>query len=311
MKRLLLTSSLFAAMAVMFTSCLKDKGFENGTYGINDPDTAPPGVGFPLSVKKDFLNTVGVNVSTSTQPVNGVVYVTLLAGQVASSDVHVTIALNDALRTAYNAANNPDLVLLPASLYNLSTTITIPAGQRNAQIPINVLNTTTLDPNSAYAIGITITGVDGGYSVADNLKNLLIKFNVKNQYHGEYESTGYFYHPSSPRPLHEDKEVLTSGANSVDVYLGDLGTAGYVGRFTVDPVTNNLTITPAPGAQGAPYTQFNSALPSTNPGYTPGWAGSALCVNKYDPATKTFFVRYGYVGGTGWRVTEEHIVKYP
>jgi hypothetical protein len=309
MKKILITTTLFAALAVLFTSCLKDKGFDNGTYGINDPDTQPPGVGFPLSAKSQFLNTIGINVSATAQAVNGIVYVKLNTGNAASSDVHVTLSINDALRTAYNAVNSPTIDLMPAALYSMALTVTIPAGQINAEIPINVFNTTTLDPNKTYGIGITITAVDGGYTIANNLKNLLVNFSIKNKYHGVYDATGYVYHPAVPRAVSEVKNVLTSGANSVDVFLGDLGTSGYIGRFTVDPVTNNLTIVAAPGASGAPYTQFNAGLPATLPGYTPQWGGSGLCNNTYNPANKTFYVRYGYVGGTGWRVTEEHITK--
>lgn len=310
MKRILFTMSLFAVLAVMFSSCLKDKGFNNGLYGINDPDTQPPGVGFPLSAKANNKNTAGVNVSATVQAINGIVYVNLLTGAPASQDVHVTIAVNDALRTAYNAANNPDLELLPTALYNMATTITIPAGARNAQIPINITNTTTLDPNKAYGLGITITGVDGGYTVAANLKNLLVEITVKNQYHGEYISNGYLYHPASARTIVDlHKDGTTSGANSIDIDFGDLGPQGYRGRLAVDPTTNKVTATAAPGAANAPYTQFDAALPSTAPGYTPAWAGSALCTNVYNPANRTFYIRYGYMGATGWRVAEEHLVR--
>ncbi|SDS92336.1 hypothetical protein SAMN05216490_2100 [Mucilaginibacter mallensis] len=129
-----------------------------------------------------------------------------------------------------------------------------------------------------------------------------------NKYEGPYTSNGYFYHPSDPRAITNlVKSVLTSGPNSVIVDLGDLGSSGYQAVFTIDPATNNVTITAAPGAGGAPYTMFTSGLPTTNPGYTPQWAGSAACNNTYDPATKTFHVRYGYLGSTGWRVTEEAI----
>lgn len=306
MKRILFTTSLFAVMAVLFTSCLKDKGFDNGLYGINDPDTQPPGVGFPLSAKPNNKNTAGVNVSTTAQAINGVVYVNLLTGAPAASDVHVTIAINDALRTAYNAANNPDLDPLTAAQFSVGTTITIPAGARNAQIPINITNSSLLDPNKVYGIGLTITAVDGGYTVAANLKNLLVEVTVKNQYHADYNSIGYFYHPSAPRPMNLVKSATTSGATSVDIDLGDLGAAGYRYRADVNPVTNKVTLSPAPGAAGGTYTQMDTGLPTSAPGYTPSWAGSGLCNNTYNPATKTFFIRIGYVGGTGWRVSEEH-----
>jgi len=131
---------------------------------------------------------------------------------------------------------------------------------------------------------------------------------VINKYEGSYTSNGYFYHPSNPRAITAlAKSVLTSDPNSVTVDLGDLGANGYSAIFTVDPSTNNVSIVAAPSAGGAPYTMFTNGLPTTNPGYTAQWAGSASCNNTYDPVTKTFYVRYGYLGATGWRVTEEAI----
>ncbi len=132
---------------------------------------------------------------------------------------------------------------------------------------------------------------------------------VINKYEGTYTANGYFYHPSSPRDIAGmNKYLSSSDANSVTVELGDLGGSGYFALLTVNS-DNSLTITPAPGAAGAPYTMFTSGLPTSNPGYTAQWSGSSSCNNRYDPATKTFYVRYGYLGGTGWRVTEEKIVK--
>lgn len=135
-----------------------------------------------------------------------------------------------------------------------------------------------------------------------------------NKYEGAYTSNGYLYHPSSPRDITNlVKNVLTASgpdsANSVIVDLGDLGSSGYAALITIDPNTNQLTIVAAPGAGGAPYTMFTSGLPTTDPGYTAQWPGSASCNNTYDPATKTFYVRYGYMGASGWRVTEEVIKR--
>lgn len=306
MKKIISSSLLVAALAVGFTGCLKDKQFEDHLYGITDPGTQPPGVGFPLAAKAK--NTVGLNAgATAVQAVNDVVYVNLESGKAASSPVNVTLQANDALRTAYNTANGTSIQALPANLYTLAPTITIPAGDRNAQIPVNVSNTTSLDPNKSYGIGVTIASVDGGYTVASNLKNLLIEFTVKNKYHGTYKSVGYIYHPSAPRAVDQVDDVLTAGANSVTIPFGDLGTAGYVGLITVDQATNKLTIGSAPGAPA--FTQMDAGLPTTSPGYTPQWAGSAECDNTYDPATKTFKLRYGYVGGTGWRVIEEKTTR--
>ena len=133
---------------------------------------------------------------------------------------------------------------------------------------------------------------------------------VKSPYEGNYTSNGYFYHPTSSRILvNLAKTLVKSGTFGVTVDLGDLGGSGYKAILTVDPVTNAVTVTPAPGAAGTPYTMFTSGLPTTNPGYTGQWVNSSSCNNTYDPVTKTFKVRYGYMGGDGWRVTEEFIKK--
>ncbi len=120
-------------------------------------------------------------------------------------------------------------------------------------------------------------------------------------------SNGYIYHPALPRSIiNLNKTLNVISPNSVQAELGDLGGASYIALFTLDPA-NNITITAWPGAAGGPYTQFNTALPSTNPGYTPQWTGSSQCNNVYDPVLREYRVRYGYMGTSGWRITEEII----
>ncbi|NQX38299.1 protein of unknown function [Pedobacter steynii] len=115
---------------------------------------------------------------------------------------------------------------------------------------------------------------------------------------------GYFYHPTSKRILGATKAWVPSGANGIIIDLADLGSSGYKALIVTNP-DNTLTITAAPGAAGAPYTMFTSGLPTP---YTAGWLSSAECNNTYDPATKTYKVRYGYSGADGYRVAEEIIV---
>src|SRR5882724_9708803 len=105
MKKIFIASVLLAAFgALLLTGCLKDKGFEDHKYGINDPDTQPVGVGFPLAAKAK--NTIGLDVSATTQVVNDIVFVNLESGKPAPSDIQVTLVLNSALVTAYNTANS-------------------------------------------------------------------------------------------------------------------------------------------------------------------------------------------------------------
>jgi len=117
-------------------------------------------------------------------------------------------------------------------------------------------------------------------------------------------TSGYFYHPTNKRTLGAIKAWVPSGANGIIIDVGDLGSSGYKALIVINS-DNTLTITAAPGAAGAPYTMFTAGLPAP---YTAGWISSAECNNIYDPATKTYKVRYGYSGADGYRVNEEIII---
>jgi Domain of unknown function (DUF1735) len=305
MKKIILSSLFIAGMSVAFTGCLKDKGFDNNEYGINDPDSQPPGVGFPFGSKSktDF----GLDVSASNQAVSGLVYVNLEAGTPAKSDVNITLTNNStALIAAYNTANGltgSSMVLaLPTAIYTVPLSLVIPSGGRNVETTINVSNTTALDPNRSYAVGLTISAVDGGYKIADNLKNLLIVFNVKNAYDGKYNLRGRFHHPSGANPpanFATTVEMQTTGPNTVKMYwplagafaspMSFGGSLNYFGsqepEFAVNTATNAVLVSNSfPG--GLVYAM---GLGFNNAGYNHRW----------DPATKTFYACWGYNLGAG------------
>jgi hypothetical protein len=256
MKKLLLFVSLFSGLVLLCTGCLKDKGFENGEYGINDPGSQPPGIGFPRAIAAKY--NLGINLSSASQSAAGVVYVNLESGLPATSDIHITLTLNDALRTAYNAANGTNILALPPALFSVPLTLTIPAGQRNAQVPISFPNTSTLDPNSSYGLGISISTVDGGYLIAANLKNLFIEIGLKNKYDGVWDLKGLHNRaPYDQFPFHTEVEMHTTGPSSVALYWPDgpgygqpIGTSpsgvGWYGdvmspNFTFNPATDIVT----------------------------------------------------------------------
>lgn len=305
MKKIIFASAFFTAMALVFTGCLKDKGFDNGLYGINDPDTQPPGVGFPRAVAAKY--TVGIDLSTAPQSVNGVVYVNLETGPAASSDVVVTLTnTSAALVAAYNAANpGANMQVMPTSVYTVSLTLTIPKGQHNAQVPLNFSSTAGLDPNQTYGIGLTITSVTGGYKIADNLKNLLIEIGVKNKYDGRYNLKGVHNRTPYLFPFNTTVEMWTTGAASVAMFWptgGDfgqpIGTApGAVSwygpavspNFAFDPATNLCT-----GVTGMPANSVTldmvtfDATADANP--------DGPIVNRYEPGPKKMYLTFQYNG---------------
>ena len=304
MKNIFKLSFFGVAMMVAFSSCLKDKGFDNGDYGIQVIEKK--GVSLPQSI----AGSVDIGLLSSDAPqILAAPIVTLETIGAQSSDVTVQFALKPELVSA-----DPDLTLLPASAYTTNLTATIKAGTLLDTLEITVPRASDLDPNLTYGIGLELVSASNGFTVASNMKEVLIRITVKNIYDGDYTSNGYFYHPTAARAItNRAKSLTTTGPNSVQAELGDLGGSGYFAIFTVDPGTGALTISQAPGS--TPIAIFTSGLPAQNldgtqTGFTAAWPNAAQCNNVYDPATHEFRVRYGYPGGASgqiYRVTEEII----
>ncbi|RYY72903.1 MAG: DUF1735 domain-containing protein [Gammaproteobacteria bacterium] len=283
MKKVSLLLSLSVVSLAMITGCLKDKGFEDQKYGIQiQSDRA---VSFPQAPTGI---TVSVNSQSTAQTLSGPA-VAREADDNGSQEVKVTIQENNALVTAAG------LTALPSGSYTLSPspTVVIPAGKTvSDQLKITFNNTSTLDPNKTYGIGISIASADGGYKIASNLKNVLITINIKNKYDGKYTLKGQFYHPTVANRgfFTFSVEMQTSGPNSVKMFwpLADAyahgwtagGTPTFFGlqepEYTVDPVTNKVTVQNV--AAGA--TTFYTMAPGYN--------------SRYDPATKTIYAKWGY-----------------
>ncbi|MFP5040322.1 BT_3044 domain-containing protein [Parasediminibacterium sp. JCM 36343] len=250
-----------------------------------------------------------INYDTTVQ----LVPVTLNNAGVATEDINVTVSVVDSVLYNYQKYVDTTLVtnLAPKSMYtiiNPGGIVTIPKGSRTGYLSIK-FTPIKYFLDTFLSIPFAITAIDKpAYQKSGNLSTGVVEILIKNKYDADYNAKGYLYHPSSPRAIKQVKHLGTIDATTVEMPLGDLGGSGYLAAVTVNP-DNSLTIVAETGAAGAPYYMFTSGLPTTAPGYTPAWSGSSLCNNTYDPATQTFYVRYGYKGGTGYRVTEEIIKR--
>jgi len=304
MKKIILSSLFITAISFAFTGCLKDKGFDNYEYGINDPDTQPPGVGFPRAAAAKY--TIGVDYVATDQEVDGVLYVNLESGSPASSDVDVTLQLNDALRTAYNTANGTSIQAMPAANFTVPLTVRIPAGQRGASVKIKFINAASLDPNNTYGLGFTISNVTGGYKIAANLKNLFVEIGVKNKYDGRWNLKGVHNRAPYLFPFNTTVEMHTTGASSVAMYWptgGDYGQPIGVGpgsvnwygnavspNFIFNPTTNICTgITVQVGAAVTLDMVTNDQVADANP--------NGPIVNRFEPGPpKKMYLTFQYNG---------------
>lgn len=297
---------MLLAVAASFTGCLKDKGFDNNEYGINNPSGQPAGIAFPWAKAPTEPTLIGIQPSATTAQVIEAPTVTLDAESPAPQDITVNLVANPTLVTSFNTATGSSWLPMPVANYNIpSLKVTIPKGQKMAALKINVLNTNGLSFSDVYGFGFSIASVDqSGYTIASNLKNVVIGINVKNAYAADYLVNGYFFHPSAPRAIiDEHKEIGTVTDTRCSAGLGDLYSQNYYFQFDVSG--SNITNWSAQGA--TPGGAQSGFMTADNPGGiafvpmapgTNGWLHSTYN-NTYNATTKTFFMHYAYgVGGT-------------
>ncbi|MGB8194217.1 MAG: DUF1735 domain-containing protein [Chitinophagaceae bacterium] len=277
----------FAALIVIGTGCLKDKDYDDGRIGINiDKSLKFVEIAGPSS---GFMNVDLVGSPTDTSV--DLVLVRLASDAPADKDIQVTLALDPGLVTAYNADHGTNYTVPTASQYTLpSLTVTIPRGERQASLRL------TAKPNNLfggeYALGLRIASVsDASVKISGNWNAQVVGLTIRNKYDGiytvvsgtvtRYSNPTTVENPSTlngPLAGNPDVTMTTAGANTV-VITGlqwragsNSGVGGIDGlRATVDPATNLVTMT----ATG------NATLAN--------WAGKE---NRYDPATKTFYLAF-------------------
>jgi len=216
MKKIFSSSLILAVIAITIAGCLKDKGFQDNKYGINDPDKSAISVGFPLA--KNAKNTKGLDVSATPQVFDDIVVINLNSSAPAKQDIHITLVVNPSLITNYNAATGATMQVLTAGQYTVPLTATIPAGSTLVKIPITVPSTTSLSATASYGIGLSIASVDGGYLIAQNQKDLLVEIVIKNKYDGKYHLRGFHNRPGLDAPYDETVYMITSGPNSIAMW---------------------------------------------------------------------------------------------
>ncbi len=293
---------LFISLSIILfsTGCLKEK------KAVEVTDNTSRVITEFTNGDSSTLNSLALPIATGLQDAD-LAEIRILPRSNATKNVDVKIELNPGLIDAYNIENGTDYEVPPVNVYSFTThtyTLTPQEKSTNAKISIDP----SLLLGNLYALGFTITSVSDG-EISELRKDYIVELKAKNAYDGDYTSNGYVYHPTLPRTIDARPKTLeTFSPTSVVCELGDLGANGYFAVFDV-LASNDVDITIAPGAAGVAYEMFTAGLPAANPGYTPQWAGSAECNNTYDPATQSFKVRYGYLGATGYRVTEEIITR--
>lgn len=280
--------ALIAFAMLSLTSCLKDKGFENGTYGLN-------GIGGTfVSVPASANNPVALSLESSSGDQDLTLFtVNYEAADKAPEDIKVTLTKDDAA-----AASVSGTTLIPASVLTFAAgepSVTVAKGTRVSPAFKCKINTGTLDPNKSYVLAFTIKSVSkSGVGIPANLKTVIYKIALKNKWDGVYKVTGPLTDVANAALTQWDgweAHLETTGPNTCAVrdmsYTGGIyhpiksgGASSYYGTFgmnvTFDNATNKVT------KVESPY------VPAANTRYAEIAAG----FNSYGEPKKFIRVRY-------------------
>jgi hypothetical protein len=294
MKKIKFLSFFLGTVLIAGTGCLKDKGFENGEYGINDANNSPAGLGFNKGV--NYKVNIGLDLSSSSQTISNQATIMLMSATPAQSDISVTLEVDPTIIDNYNNTYGTSIETLDPALYSISSlTVVIPRGAKQVDLPIVIPSTAGLDANSTYGIGVRIASADAGYVLSSNMRELLISIGLKNRWDGVYELKGYHNRTPYTFPYDVEMNMETYGPSDVIFFWPDVddyghpigvapGSVSWYGTavqpvvsfdLATDLVTNVYNV----GAGGPPITMFTGA-------------GSG--VSRYDASTKTIYVSWNY-----------------
>jgi hypothetical protein len=293
MRKLINIAVIAGISSVLFSSCLKDTPVNDYSDQAIKPIELVPNGNFPRT-----SSVTPLALDFSSTPYELRIFARVSWSKPLSKSVDVTFKEDDAAIAAYNTTFGSNWVKLNSTAYSVpSLKVTIPAGSQEAYIPVQIFpDKVDLTKNNILAFSITDAS---GETVATNYTTVLTPILIKNIYEDDYQVTGYFHHPSAPRPINAAKYMATVSDVRVEADLGDL--PGWFFRFTVSgTAVSNWEAAGAtpPVPQSGFMTADNpggTVFPAPTPGTAP-WLHSTYN-NSYDPATKTFWLHYGYASG--------------
>lgn len=209
--------------------------------------------------------------------------------------LNVSLQLDNAAITAYNAAHQTTLSPLPPSLYKLSETeVAFKSGDFARTIKLT-FDPTKLDPTKTYALAVKVASA-GSYKLRNGLSGAIFQIIAKNRFDGVYTTTGKmtdFANAALTGNYPTEMELVTDGALKVivrDKALGDTnpfhsilnaGSVSYYGAFGLAiNFKDDNTVASIINVYGQPAANGRSA--ELDP------SG----VNKWDPVTKTLKIKY-------------------
>lgn len=277
MKRLIYKPSVLILILYFFsTGCLKDKDFDDGT--IQSVHNSGADIK-PIELKLTATDTTRLFVfavdNSDKDTVVNLVPVNLATKDPAPEDIHVTVAVDDALIEARNTSHGTDYTVPSSSMYSIENPeVVIPKGAHTGYLQIKFKPSDFIGGN--WALGFKITAVkESGYTISGNFDYGIVSLLIKNQYDGIYDAAGHFDHPSYGGDYNTQWVCATSGATSISFPLDVTVLFAVNITLTVNP-DNSVNVSTA-----------DVVLDPYDP-----------AKNYYDPGSRTFYLDFSYSGGT-------------
>lgn len=293
----------FLAAVLILSSCLKDNVGEDWTASLK-------GKMYAEVWRPGFLSQ---GLAPVADPVIFKMLVNIATDQLPTSDITLTVGVNDEARVRYNALKGTSYKLYPY-IEVLDPTVTIKAGTRNAYVHVKVWNADLLDACDNFMAPISILTASNGVVVADAINDgsRLMALPISNPYAATYQTVGYRIRPGNPtEPITADQEFSTLDCKTVTkVGFGNYSTFS----IRIEVTTNTMTVGGVT-VYKVIATPFDPATGEDVGGMFDTWTGDATTapappanpteINYYNPVTKKFVLNCYYNSAAGNRIMYE------
>jgi hypothetical protein len=289
--------TLLALVTMFLTSCLNDLQDYLGAF------SSVPAVAEILDPLSPSTGLIVYQFVDPSKKITVKLHVNVAAPNLLKTDTKITLALDNALITAYNTAHtltglDAGIPVPAAALTIASYDVTIPAGTREALFEFTVDPTKIANPAALNIIPIKIASADNGVIVSGNYGTSLVQILGRNSFDGEYTVTGTFidYVTASwtawyPKTIH----LITTSAYTCsrydvgedwDLYVFDTGGGALSGYgswspyFKFDASNNVIDV----------INTYAPVAPRNRKAHL--YTGPDAVINKFDPVTKTLDVAY-------------------
>jgi hypothetical protein len=276
---------LFSALLLALSSCLKKDAMnidpDTGTKNVVEFANTGDNVASASSVYPRFFIDLGTITANQVVPLQ--VNVSYSGNETAPQDITVSLGIDSIALKAYDTTFQAEYIVPPASVYKLPSSVVIKKGTRQTSLQIPITISSDFDFNDSYALPLKIVSASHGV-ISHNFGTAFYSFGGRNKYDGIYVMKGYVNHPTAAYvgPFKAPEVTFTTiGASSIAMEAQPFFNNGALSFFGVYPVftvnaDNSVTVTNLPDGGKAPSV--------SDPTYK----------NRYDPATKTFYISYSY-----------------